>query len=152
MSKLPRLPKDIIDLIMENVEDIDIRRHFNIYRKINLDKFKILNSVMRKKVCKRHENFTRYHLYNKHTPSFRKLLCHPNDFMDVVIHNEKESIKYIINICRLLKKRENENITQESQIKKWKDSKFSREHFITYSDISDDYKYEFVSSNYELRV
>tara|TARA_B100000925_G_C21796247_1_gene382594 strand:+ start:114 stop:569 length:456 start_codon:yes stop_codon:yes gene_type:complete len=151
MKSLPELPQDIIKIIINYVDDIDIRRHFNIYRKINLDNFKILNSVMRKRVCKKHGNFTRYHLYNKHSPSFRRLLCHPNDFMDVVIHNEKDTIKYIINICRLLKKRENEIITQELQHKKWKDSNnFNTIHFITYSSVNDEYKYEFVSSNYNI--
>ena len=71
--------------------------------------------------------------------------------MDVVIHNEKDTIKYIINICRLLKKRENEIITQELQHKKWKDSNnFNTIHFITYSSVNDEYKYEFVSSNYNI--
>ena len=52
MKSLPELPQDIIKIIINYVDDIDIRRHFNIYRKINLDNFKILNSVMRKRVCK----------------------------------------------------------------------------------------------------
>jgi hypothetical protein len=62
---LSNLPYDVQWHIANYIDDIDTKRYFNMFRKIKLDKFKILNRTIMKNVrgeyynmrCNFHENY-----------------------------------------------------------------------------------------------
>ena len=46
MTDLPYLPVEIVRIIIGYVDDIDIKRYFNCYNKINLEKYYNLTNIM----------------------------------------------------------------------------------------------------------
>ena len=68
MSNLPELPDEIIEKIISMVDDVDIRRYFGVYNKIDIGKYKLLEKLIPSKIfyqwsckedcpedCERHE-------------------------------------------------------------------------------------------------
>ena len=50
MGRSSYLPKEIVLKIISMVDDIDLRRSFGIYYKINMDNFKFLNKIIPKRI------------------------------------------------------------------------------------------------------
>ena len=68
MSNLPELPAEIIEKIISMVDDVDIRRYFGVYNKIDIRKYRMLETLIPEKIyykwsckedcpeqCERHE-------------------------------------------------------------------------------------------------
>ena len=103
------LPYDIKWNIAHFIDDIDIRRFFNIYRKIDLEKYKILNQTIRKN-GREYGIFTRYNFQENCENTIHRYynvdgfatVCH--DTMDVNIIIYDEYVVYKIYLFKLKKK------------------------------------------------
>ena len=103
------VPYDIKWYIANYIYDIDIRRYFNIYGKIDLEKYKIINKTI-KKNGKEYGIFTRYTFQENGENTIHRYynvdgfatVC--DDTMDLNIVMYKEVISYKIYIFKLKKK------------------------------------------------
>lgn len=103
------LPYDIKWSIAHFIDDIDIRRFFNIYGKIDLDKYKIINKTIRKN-GREYGIFTRYNFQENTVNTIDRYynvdgfatVC--EDTMDVNIVIYKGVVSYQIYIFKLKKK------------------------------------------------
>lgn len=106
------IPNDVINEIISYVSNIDIRRNFGIYHKINHAKYNILNTIIRKNTYVNNISFKRY--YCKENIFFTKNEKNPesdsepllNDFVDFVYKEKNNSINIEIHIWKLIKKNE----------------------------------------------
>ena len=88
---ISNLPYDIQWNIVNYIEDIDIIRKFNIYDKIDLKKYKILNTIIRKK-WSGNGNYIRYNfeannintIYRYHNVDGFITIC--DDLVDIEIN------------------------------------------------------------------
>jgi len=98
----PYLPVELILHIFSFVDDIDIRRQFRIYGKIDLKKYEFLNYITL--IPGEHHfnpNITRYQ-YLKNLDHYKRL-CE-NDMIDIDFKICKRFVKYEIGIYRIRKK------------------------------------------------
>ena len=103
------VPYDVKWNIAHFIDDIDIRRFFNIYGKIDLEKYKILNKTLRKN-GREYGVFTRYNFQENCENTISRYynvdgfatVCH--DTMDVNIIVYDEYILYKIYLFKLKKK------------------------------------------------
>lgn len=97
------LPYEINWYIANFIDDIDVRRHFNIYNKIQKNKFMFLNKIIRYSP-QNVNGFTRYKLENKDTNPDRSFSNIQNDLLDVFIDIRKNYVYKEIHIFRFLPK------------------------------------------------
>ena len=103
------VPYDVKWNIAHFIDDIDMRRFFNIYGKIDLEKYKILNQTIRKN-GREYGVFTRYNFQENCENTISRYynvdgfatVCH--DTMDVNIIVYDEYILYKIYLFKLKKK------------------------------------------------
>ena len=96
-------PSEIVNEIIKYVPNIDIRRNFNIYDKINTNNYNILNTITRKNDI---DTIAYKRFYCNNNKYFKSLDHEPqlNDFVDFV-YKEKNNINFIeIHIWKLIKK------------------------------------------------
>ena len=105
------IPTEIIYDIISYVPNIDIRRKFGIFNKIDNVKYNILNTIIRKKTEENHISFKRYYckeniFFTNHEDNYdpESLL---NDFIDLIYKEENNNIHIEIQIWKLIKKDEN---------------------------------------------
>jgi hypothetical protein len=114
------LPYDIKWNIAHFIDDIDIRRFFNIYGKIDLKKYKILNQIIRKNEMNL-GNYTRYNFHeNSENTIFRynnidSVVTICDDLMDITIMILDDIVKYRMEIFKL-KKKPYENYVNKNDI------------------------------------
>ena len=142
---LPYLPVELKLKIFSMVEDIDIRRYFRVYGKINKNKYNFLDEIIRYPISKSN-NYGRFYLKNKYDPLLRKKFFYPNDYIDIYIDINDYRVRYILNMARLQKKKTPELY---SHSKKWIFG-INNSHGITHSSINDKYKIEFLTYEYNL--
>lgn len=100
------LPYDIKWNIAHYIDDIDIRRKFNIYKKIDLNKYKILNTIIRKKTSG-NGNYIRYNfeantintIYRYHNVDGFITIC--DDLVDIEIEITEIQVNFKIYIYKL---------------------------------------------------
>tara|TARA_B100000424_G_C22583932_1_gene328004 strand:- start:11 stop:424 length:414 start_codon:yes stop_codon:yes gene_type:complete len=97
------LPNDINWYIACFIDDIDIRRYFNIYGKINKGKFKFLNKIIRYPV-KSSNGFYKYYLENLEDNLQRLNYGIDNDLIETLIIEENDKVYIEIHIFRLIQK------------------------------------------------
>lgn len=106
------IPNEMIHEIISYVSNIDIRRNFGIFYKIDQEKYNILNTIIRKKTYENNISFKRYYckkniLFTKNEnnadPDSEPLL---NDFVDFVYKEQNNNIHIEIHIWKLIKKDE----------------------------------------------
>ena len=103
------VPYDVKWNIAHFIDDIDIRRFFNIYGKIDLEKYKIINKTLRKN-GREYGVFTRYNFQENCENTISRYynvdgfatVCH--DTMDVNIIVYDEYILYKIYLFKLKRK------------------------------------------------
>jgi hypothetical protein len=103
------LPYDVKWNIAHFIDDIDMRRFFNIYGKIDLEKYKILNKTIRKN-GREYGIFTRYNFQENTINTIDRYynvdgfatVC--EDTMDVNIVIYKDFVSYQIYIFKLKRK------------------------------------------------
>ena len=103
------LPYDVKWNIAHFIDDIDMRRFFNIYGKIDLEKYKILNKTIRKN-GREYGIFTRYNFQENTINTIDRYynvdgfatVC--DDIMDVNIVIYKDFVSYQIYIFKLKRK------------------------------------------------
>lgn len=102
------ISKYVFNDIISYVPTIDIRRHFNIYNKLNLNKYPKINTVLRHKQII-NGSFTRYECCdNVDKKEYTENMEHLNDFVDVFYKNNVDgSISIEIQIWKLKYKNEN---------------------------------------------
>tara|TARA_Y100000992_G_C21111569_1_gene417569 strand:+ start:120 stop:557 length:438 start_codon:yes stop_codon:yes gene_type:complete len=111
---IANLPYDIQWNIAQYIDDIDVRRYFNIYRKINLDNFSFLNTIIRVNIpninswtrynfaCNYvHPNLKRRDIYEYWGDVFMPV---DDDLMDTRVTVFKNHVEYEIYIYKLKKK------------------------------------------------
>ena len=106
---ISNLPYDIKWNIAHYIEDIDIRRKFNIYDKIDLKKYKILNTIIRKKRSG-NGNYVRYNfeannintIYRYHNVDGFITIC--DDLVDIEIEIREIQVYFKIYVYKLKKK------------------------------------------------
>jgi len=106
---MSNVPLEIVYYILDYVADLDIRRSFGIYRKINMNKYQILTYVTRtlapEYVNWRHStNYFRYNLRNKWNVPGRELQIVNNDNIDVQISVTNTAVRTVFGINRLQKR------------------------------------------------
>ena len=98
------IPNDLTKQIAEYISDIDIRRIFNVYKKIDTKKYEILNTITRKE-CESNVYFKRYYSHKNIffiNNNDNKIL---NDFIDFVCIDYKNNVIHIkIHIWKLKKR------------------------------------------------
>lgn len=105
------IPNEIIYEIISYVPNIDIRRKFGIFYKIDNNNYNILNTIIRKKTEENHISFTRYYckenifFTNHENNSDSEVLL--NDFIDLIYKEHNNNIYIEIQIWKLIKKDEN---------------------------------------------
>ena len=115
------LPYDIKWSIASYLHDLDLRRHFNIFKKIDLNKFDVLNRTIRKnmpcnsKHLKQNHTFARCN-FHKNFEDSHLSIC--NDFMDIFIDIYDSKVSYKLYIYKLKKKSEDlqTNLQYEEKI------------------------------------
>lgn len=103
---LYKIPYDITWYIVQYIDDIDTRRNFNIYDKIDLDKFRFLNRIIRTNK-RSHWNFTRYNFVENNENTIHRYMnidgistiC--DDLMDVRIIVSEDQVSYKLFFYRL---------------------------------------------------
>ena len=103
------LPYDVKWNIAHFIDDIDMRRFFNVYGKIDLEKYKILNQTIRKN-GREYGVFTRYNFQENCENTISRYynvdgfatVCH--DTMDVNIIIYDEYVLYKIYLFKLKRK------------------------------------------------
>tara|TARA_B100000424_G_scaffold183826_1_gene142494 strand:- start:106 stop:573 length:468 start_codon:yes stop_codon:yes gene_type:complete len=109
INMILNVPYDVKWNIAHFIDDIDMRRFFNIYGKIDLEKYKILNQTIRKN-GREYGVFTRYNFQENCENTISRYynvdgfatVCH--DTMDVNIIVYDEYILYKIYLFKLKKK------------------------------------------------
>lgn len=102
------LPYDIKWSIANYINDVDIRRYFNIYEKINVDKFNILNRTIRKNMglnrylLKQNHILMRTNFHQNYEKHDDVTIC--NDLMDIIINITDTKVYYKLYIFKLKKK------------------------------------------------
>ena len=109
-SKSYNIPNELINDIISYVPNIDIRRNFDIYHKINNNKYNKLNTIIRKKTEENHISFKRYYckeniFFNNSIHNDSDILL--NDFVDFIYKEQNNKINIEIQIWKLIKKDEN---------------------------------------------
>lgn len=95
------LSYDIKWNIAHFIDDIDIRRHFNIYHKIQLNNFTHLNRIIRK--CHRnHNNWIRFEFASNFEPIYRNL---DGDLLDAFIYVYPTTVRVELYLYKLKKLR-----------------------------------------------
>lgn len=105
---LYKIPYDITWYIVHYIDDIDTRRNFNIYDKIDLDNFRFLNRIIRTNK-RSHWNFTRYNFVENNENTIHRYMnvdgvstiC--DDLMDVRIIVSEDQVSYKLFFYRLKK-------------------------------------------------
>lgn len=106
---ISKLPYDIQWNIVKYIEDIDIRRKFNIYEKIDFKKYKIINTIIRKKTSG-NGNYIRYNfeannidtIYRYHNVDGFITIC--NDLVDIEIEITEIQVNFKLYVYKLKKK------------------------------------------------
>ena len=99
------LPYDIKWSIANYIDDIDIRRYFDIYKKINLNNFNILNRTIRKNMGENmvgNFTFTRCNFHENYENSNNVTIC--NDYMDIFINIFDTKVYYKLCIYKFKNK------------------------------------------------
>ena len=97
------IPNEIVNEIIRYVPNIDTRRYFNIYDKLNTNEYNLLNTIIRNNGI---DTIGYKRFYCKNNLYFNSLNEEPelNDFVDF-IYNEKNNNIYIeIHIWKLIEK------------------------------------------------
>ena len=81
MGRSSYLPKEIVLKIISMVDDIDLRRSFGIYYKINMDNFKFLNKIIPKRIYYKWEEDVNLNFNPQLTPIYES---HPD-------HNDEKT-------------------------------------------------------------
>ena len=105
------VPNEIIHKIISYVPNIDIRRKFGIFYKIDNAKYNILNTIIRNKTEENHISFKRYYckkniFFMNHENNYDRE-SFLNDFIDLIYKEENNNIHIEIQIWKLIKKDEN---------------------------------------------
>ena len=95
------LPYDINWYIATFIDDIDIRRKFNVYRKIDKNKFNFLNKIIRYSIFSPN-GYKRYQLENLIENVDRSLTGVQNDMIEIFIKINENDVYREIHIFRLL--------------------------------------------------
>lgn len=112
------LPYDIKWNIAHFIDDIDMRRYFNIYSKIDLDKFKIIHKTIRNNE-RSHGYYIRYNFQENYENTINRyynvdgisIIC--NDLMDTNILMFDDTVQYDISIFKLKKKPFNDYVNKD---------------------------------------
>lgn len=102
------IPYDIKWSIANFIDDIDIRRHYKIYEKINVDEFRILNRTIRKNMglnrnlLKKNHILMRSNFHQNYENHGDFTIC--NDLMDIYIDIFDTKVNYKLYIYKLKKK------------------------------------------------
>ena len=64
------IPKEIVNEIIGYVSNIDIRRKFNVYHKLNINEYNILNTITRK--------------IGLDTIGYKRFYCNDNIYFDTI--------------------------------------------------------------------
>jgi hypothetical protein len=95
------LPFDIKWQIAQYIDDIDTRRKFNIYSKINLKNYDVINRSIRKPP-KNYGNCQRFEFHSNHENiGIRNL---ENDIMDSFITVEPDKVVVVLYVYKLRKR------------------------------------------------
>ena len=110
INKSYNIPNELINDIISYVPNIDIRRNFDVYHKINNNKYNKLNTIIRKKTEENHISFKRYYckeniFFNNSNHNDSDILL--NDFVDFIYKEQNNKINIEIQIWKLIKKDEN---------------------------------------------
>lgn len=143
---IANLPYDIQWNIAQYIDDIDTRRHFNIYRKIDLNKYSILNRIIRTNVPNIN-SWTRFNFANNYVhPNVKRSQFYEywgdifmkvdDDLMDTRIFVFKKHVEYEIYIYKLKEK-------PFPTYKNYKDTFFK-------GPLATDYYWEHISIEYKL--
>ena len=97
------IPDDVVSEIIKYVPDIDIRRNFNIYDKININEYNILNTITRKTFLD-NIGFKRYYCNNNVDFNILNSEQELNDFVDVIYKDNNNTVKIELHIWKLIKK------------------------------------------------
>lgn len=101
IQKINLMPHDIKWNIAHFIDDIDIRRSFNIYNKIDINKFTHLNRIIRK--CNRnHNNWIRFEFVSNFEPIYRNL---DGDLLDAFIYIHPTIVRVELYLYKLRKLR-----------------------------------------------
>ena len=98
---LSNLPYDVQWNIANYIDDIDTKRYFNVFRKIKLDKFQILNRTIRRNVRGEYYNM-RCNFHENYEDSGAATICH--DLMNIFIKISDTKVRYKLHIYKLKKK------------------------------------------------
>jgi len=108
-SNSHNIPNELINNIISYVPNIDIRRNFDIYHKINDNKYNILNTIIRKEREENNISFKRY--YCKENIFFTQNKNNPDplldDIVDLIYKEQNNNIHIEIHIWKLIKKDKN---------------------------------------------
>lgn len=109
-----KIPYEIITHILEYVPNIDIRRHFGIYRKINS-----INTSYLKYICWYdseviHDECVHYRLYNEHNLASRASELLANDIISMCYENLSIGFYYRWSIYRLKRKQQQKTIENKN--------------------------------------
>jgi len=106
----------IFNKIVNKIDNIDYRRRWGVYNKINLEKYRILDTVMRNVNRSRVtlNGYTRYFFKNTIEFDDRKNLGVEDDMLDVKINIFNDSVKFKLCLFKLkrkngLSRKENDN-------------------------------------------
>ena len=143
---IANLPYDIQWNIAQYTDDIDTRRHFNIYRKIDLNKYSILNRIVRINIPNIN-TWTRFNFANNYVdPNLKRrdiyeywddiFIPIDDDLMDTRITVFKNHVEYEMYIYKL----------KEKPYPTYKNSK----DIFFKGPLTDDYYWQNISIEYKL--
>ena len=115
MLNIPYLPQDIIDIIVSYL-DLDSRRLLGVFKKINLEKYKSIESVLRTPSDKYIEHYKIYNLPNLVDIPTRKIQSIDNDEIYICVIVRENVVKYDFGMYRLRKKTNEFNSKQIKNI------------------------------------
>jgi hypothetical protein len=94
------LPMEVINHIID-YNDIDERRLLGIYRKINIGKYKFLESIIRTKILSIGNYYTKYYMKNIHDFHEREKYGIENDGIEMFIMVSNSIVIYNFYLFRL---------------------------------------------------
>ena len=114
---------DVFYYILDYVDNVDIRRSFGIYCKINMNKYTCLDYITRIKAPEykywgNYTNYARYNLRNLYDVSGRELQCINNDMIEMQIDIINNKVYTVFGIHRLQKKNNDNKKEKEISIHK----------------------------------
>ena len=97
------IPNEIVNEIIRYVPNIDTRRYFNIYDKLNTNEYNLLNTIIRNNGI---DTIGYKRFYCKNNLYFNSLNEEPelNDFVDFICNEKNNNIFIEIHIWKLIEK------------------------------------------------